>query len=190
MHTHNLPVVCFFRWSVQLLTGLVLLTTPAWAQQTQRSRQVLEKEKRQNVEKINQIRTVLKQTTSEKQVGLGQLKALNQQIQAQAQQIGLLNKDLRLTEAEIIELRRASNALTRDLNKLRTEYGSMIYAADKRRHQVNSLGFLFAADNFNQLVARYRYLRQYSDARQSQVRQMNNLQTMLQNKQQVTQRKR
>lgn len=168
----------------------LVLTAPAWAQQTQRSRQVLEREKRQNVEKMNQIRTVLKRTASEKQVGLGQLKALNQEIQAQSQQIGLLNKDIQLTEAEIAELRQASNALTRDLNKLRAEYGSMIYAADKRRQQVNSLGFLFAADNFNQLVARYRYLRQYSDARQSQVRQMNIVQTSLQDKQQVTQRKR
>ena len=189
MHSYNLPVFCFVRWSI-LLIGLALLTTSGRAQQTQRSRQVLEKEKRQNMEKMNQIRTVLKQTASEKQVGLGQLKALNQQIQVQSQQIGLLNKDIRLTETEIDELRQASNALTRDLNKLRAEYGSMIYAADKRRQQVNSLGFLFAADNFNQLVARYRYLRQYSDARQSQVRQMNNVQTMLQGKQQVTQRKR
>ncbi len=151
---------------------------------------MLEKEKRQNVARMNQIRTVLKRTASEKQVGLGQLKALDQQIQTQSQQIGLLNKDIRLTEAEISELRQASEALTRDLNKLRAEYSSMIYAADKRRQQVNSLGFLFAADNFNQLVARYRYLRQYSDARQSQVRQMNTVQTRLQGKQQTTQRKR
>ncbi|GAB3541421.1 murein hydrolase activator EnvC family protein [Spirosoma fluminis] len=170
------------------LAGLLL--TPASAQQTQRNRQVLEKEKKQNLEKMNQIRTILKQTASEKQVGIGQLKALNQQIQAQSQQIGLLNKDLRLTETEITELRQASKSLARDLDKLRDEYGSMIYAAEKRRQQVNPLGFLFASDNFNQLVARYRYLRQYSDARQSQVRQMNNVQTMLQGKQVATQRKR
>ncbi|HLL93780.1 MAG TPA: peptidoglycan DD-metalloendopeptidase family protein [Spirosoma sp.] len=188
MHTHKLFFSCFIKWSALMLLSLALL--PAQAQPTQRSRQVLEREKRQNVEKINQIRTVLKKTATEKQVGLGQLKALNQEIQAQSKQIGLLNKDIQLTEAEIAELRQASNALTNDLNKLRAEYGSMIYAADKRRQQVNPLGFLFASDNFNQLVARYRYLRQYSDARQSQVRQMNNVQTMLQNKQQVTQRKR
>nr|WP_235985323.1 peptidoglycan DD-metalloendopeptidase family protein [Spirosoma utsteinense] len=173
-----------------MLAGLTLLAAPGWAQQTQRSRQVLEKEKKQNLEKMNQIRTVLKQTASEKQVGLGQLKALNQQIQTQSKQIGLISKDIQLTESEIAELRQASTALTRDLKKLQAEYGSMIYAADKRRQQVNPMGFLFAADNFNQLVARYRYLRQYSDSRQSQVRQMNNVQVMLQNKQQVTQRKR
>lgn len=173
-----------------VLSGLTWGTQPVQAQQTQRSRQVLEKEKKQNLEKMNQIRTILKQTASEKQAGLGQLKALNQQIQIQSKQIGLLNRDLQLTEAEIAELRQASTALTQDLNKLKAEYSSMIYAADKRRQQVNPLGFLFASDNFNQLVARYRYLRQYSDARQSQVRQMNNVRTMLQSKQLATQHKR
>ncbi|SOD91960.1 murein hydrolase activator EnvC family protein [Spirosoma fluviale] len=180
------------RWSVigLVIIGWVWSMPSVQAQQTVRDRQVLEKEKKQNLEKMNQIRTILKQTATEKQAGLGQLKALDQQIQTQSQQIGLLNKDLQLTEAEIAELRRASTTLVRDLDKLRDEYGSMIYAADKRRQQVNPMGFLFAADNFNQLVARYRYLRQYSDARQSQVRQMSNVKTMLDGKQRATQRKR
>ncbi|GAB3951045.1 hypothetical protein GCM10028805_30360 [Spirosoma harenae] len=162
----------------------------AQATQTQQNRQILEKEKKQNQEKLAQIRTILKQTSTEKLAGLGQLKAIEQQIQTQSNQINLLNKDLRLTESEIVELRQASQALTQDLNNLKEEYSSMIYAADKRRQQVNSLGFLFAANNFNQLVARYRYLRQYSDARQSQVRKMNNIQVMLQGKQKATQNKR
>lgn len=192
MYAKSLSSFCIIRWSIIPLILLSFLwpLPSARAQQTVRNRQVLEKEKKQNLEKMNQIRTILKQTASEKQAGLGQLKALDQQIQTQSKQIGLLNKDLRLTEAEITELRQASTTLTKDLNKLRAEYGSMIYAADKRRQQVNPLGFLFAADNFNQLVARYKYLRQYSDARQSQVRQMNNVKTMLQGKQVATQRKR
>ena len=192
MHSKILFTSPLIRWSINslVLAGFLGFIVPAQAQQTVHNRQVLEKEKKQNLEKMNQIRTILKQTASEKQAGLGQLKALDEQIQTQSKQIGLLNKDLHLTEAEIAELRQASITLTKDLNKLRAEYGSMIYAADKRRQQVNPLGFLFAADNFNQLVARYRYLRQYSDARQSQVRQMNNVKTMMQGKERATQRKR
>ena len=192
MYAKFLHSFCLVHWSVipLILLGFLWSAQPVQAQQTVRNRQVLEKEKKQNLEKMNQIRTILKQTASEKQAGLGQLKALDQQIQTQSKQIGLLNKDLQLTEAEIGELRKASTTLTKDLNKLRAEYGSMIYAADKRRQQVNPLGFLFAADNFNQLVARYKYLRQYSDARQSQVRQMSNVKTMIQGKQVATQRKR
>ncbi|CCH56076.1 peptidase M23 [Fibrisoma limi BUZ 3] len=190
-----MQITAFFRllfrvWSIGAVFIGLLVPLSVQGQQTQRNRQTLEKEKKQNLEKMNQIRTILKQTASEKQVGLGQLKALNQQIQAQTQQINLINKDLRLTDTEIAELRQASQALKRDLEKLKSEYGAMIYAADKRRQQVNPISFLFASESFNQLVARYKYLRQYSDARQSQVRQMNNIQSMLQNKQQVTERKR
>ncbi|GAB3564778.1 hypothetical protein GCM10027578_10910 [Spirosoma luteolum] len=188
--THTYPCRSgLYRLSLVLLL-VVAAGLPALAQITQRNRQMLEREKRQNMEKMGQIRTVLTKTANEKQASLGQLKALNQQIQAQSQQIGLLSRDIQLTESEIAELRQASNAITRDLDKLKAEYGSMIYAADKRRQQVNPLSFLFASDSFNQLVARYRYLRQYSEARQSQVRQMNTLQSELQSKQQITQRKR
>ena len=167
---------------------LVLVAATAFGQQ--QGRQALEKEKKQNIAKMNQLKTVLRKTSSEKSASLGQLKLLDQQIQVQSKQIGLLNKDIQLTEGEIAELRKASNALSSDLNTLKTEYAAMIYNADKRRQQVNPLGFLFASDNFNQLVARYRYLRQYSDARRSQVRQMNRIQSDLQSKEQITQRKR
>jgi len=170
-----------------LLIASALSVPAAFGQQ---GRQELEKEKKQNLQKMNQIRSVLKQTASEKQASLGQLKLLNQQIQVQAKQIDLLNKDIQLTEVEIGQLRKASTALSRDLKTLKAEYAAMVFNADKRRQQVNPLSFLFASDNFNQLVARYRYLRQYSDARRSQVRQMNTIQTELQTKEQARQRKR
>ncbi len=170
------------------LLGLILLSAPVWAQT--RNRQALEQEKRQNLERMIQIRNVLRQTAREKRVTLGQLRALNQQIQTQTRQINLLTEDVRLTEIEANELRAASDKLTQDLDKLKVEYGTMIANADRRRQQLNPLGFLVAADNFNQLVARFRYLKQYSNARQGQVRQMEQVKTMLQGKRQATVRKR
>ncbi len=173
---------------IYFLVLMVLL--PSYLLAQPRNRQLLEKEKKENLEKMVQLRSILKQTASQKQVSLGQLKAIDQQIKTQSNQINLLAEDIKLTDSEIIELRRASNALTTDLDKLRKEYAAMIYAAAKRRHQVNPLGFLFAADNYNQLVARYRYLRQYADARQSQKRQMESVQNLLHGKRQITERKR
>src|SRR4051812_21572784 len=77
----------------------------------QRSRQQLEKEKKQNIEKVSQIRTILKKTSSQKQATLGQLKALNQEIAAQSRQINLLTEDVKLMTSEIQELRQTSNQL-------------------------------------------------------------------------------
>ena len=169
-----------------LVVGLGML--PVRAQQ--RSRLALEREKKQNLERISEIRSVLKKTTSQKEVTVAQLKALNQQIKAQTEQIELLNEDLKLTTTEISELRRAGEKLTADLEKLKKEYADMIARADRRRQQLNPIGFLFAADNFNQLIARYRYLKQYSNARQGQVKQIEQVQTMIQDKQQTSEQKR
>ncbi len=137
-----------------------------------------------------QLRNILRETASQKEASLGQLKALNQQIQAQSKQINLLGEDIKLIESEVGQLRKTSQQLTADLKKLKAEYAQMVYSADRRRQQVSPLGFLFAADNFNQLVARYRYLKQYSDARQSQKRQMEAVQNQLREKQIATERKR
>ena len=43
---------------------LVMSINPAQAQQSARNRQTLEKEKKENLEKMKQLRTILKQTSS------------------------------------------------------------------------------------------------------------------------------
>jgi hypothetical protein len=65
MYSNSLSSPRFsFRAVIYLsLFGLVWYGNPVRAQQTQRSRQVLEKEKKQNLEKMNQIRTILQQTS-------------------------------------------------------------------------------------------------------------------------------
>ncbi|WP_375447701.1 murein hydrolase activator EnvC family protein [uncultured Fibrella sp.] len=168
---------------ITLLTALPLLAQ-------KRDRQALEREKKKNIEQLNELREVLKKTSSEKQVSIGQLKALTAQIDAQSRQINLLSDEIKLSEVEISDLRKASQALNRDLDKLRAEYAQMIYAADKRRQQLNPLGFLFSSENFNQLVARFRYLKQYAKARQTQKREMETVQTELTGKRTATEQKR
>jgi len=164
-----------------------LLSGPALAQQ--RNRQQLEKEKKQNLAKMSQIRTFLKKTSSQKEATLGQLKALNQEIAAQTKQINLLSEDVKLMSDEIYDLRRTGNQLQKNLGNLKKEYSAMIFLAEKRRRQVNPLGFLFSANNFNQLVARYKYLQQYSEARHSQVRQIEQVQKQILGKRQAAEQK-
>ncbi|MEZ0541729.1 murein hydrolase activator EnvC family protein [Fibrella arboris] len=166
----------------------LFISAPLIAQK--RDRQALEREKKKNIEQLNELRAVLKKTSSEKQVSITQLKTLTAEIDAQSKQINLLSDEIKLSEVEIADLRKASQALNRDLDKLRVEYAQMIYAADKRRQQLNPLGFLFSSENFNQLVARYRYLKQYAKARQTQKREMETVQTELTGKRTATEQKR
>jgi len=170
----------FQRIFFKSLIGCLLLT---WAFTTpllaQKSRQQLEEEKKENAQKIKSIQSVLNKTASEKKVSLGQLQAINQQVTTQKKQINLLSDDLRLLTVELKSLEKARRESADDLAKLKKEYGQMIYEAAKRNTYPSQLVFLFSAENFNQLVLRYKYLQQYTEARQGQVRQMEKVQQEL-----------
>ena len=176
-------------WKISLLLLFIAWLIGGKVVAQQRNRQQLEKEKRQNLAKMSQIRTFLKKTSSQKEATLGQLKAIDQEITAQTKQINLLTEDVKLMNVEIRDLRRTGTQLEQDLGSLKKEYSAMVYSADKRRQQVNPLGFLFSANNFNQLVARYKYLQQYSEARHSQVRQIEQVQKQILSKKQAAEQK-
>ena len=161
------------------MLSLLLLLGHAGAVLAQKTRQQLELEKRQNSDKIKGIQRILNETASQKKASVGQLRALTQQVTTQKKQIDLLSDDLRLLSGELKSLEKARRELANDLAKLKKEYGQMIYEASKRNTYLSQLVFLFSASTFNQLVLRYKYLQQYTEARQGQVRQMEEVQKQL-----------
>ncbi|HEY3429193.1 MAG TPA: peptidoglycan DD-metalloendopeptidase family protein, partial [Cyclobacteriaceae bacterium] len=60
------------------------------------------------------------------------------------------------------------SSLEGDLKKLKTEYASMLYAAQKANNSATRLTFLFSANSFEQMMMRLRYMRQYSEKRKTQ----------------------
>lgn len=168
---HRIRFIFFTMLGLLLVSGSLLFA--------QKSRQQLEKEKRENLERLQELQGILKQTTEQKRASLGQLKAIKQQINAQNRKIELLNDDLQLMDSELNELQKAKLELDNDLGKLRAEYGKMIYNSSKRNNSLNELSFLFSAPNFNQFIIRYKYLKQYTDERRKQVDQMKKVQSLM-----------
>ena len=69
------------KYSNIIISGFLLfLTLNVVAQKT---RQQLEKEKRENLEKMNEVKSILNQTTTQKKANLGQLRAISRQIETQ-----------------------------------------------------------------------------------------------------------
>lgn len=167
----------------KLLSRYLLLATLslslAFQGIAQNSREQLEQDKKDNQAKINQIQGVLKKTSTQKNVNLKQLQVINSQINAQKKQIGLLNDDLKLLDKELTTLGAERRKLDQDMERLKKEYAKMIYEASKRTISLNNLIFLFSANTFNQFVLRYKYLKQYTDARQNQARQMEALKVQI-----------
>ncbi|VXD18014.1 murein hydrolase activator EnvC [Marinoscillum sp. 108] len=148
---------------------VLLLASGVYAQKTKSQ---LEQEKRENLSKIAEAEKILSDTESEKKATLGQLRALNQQIEAREGLISALNQEVGLLNGEINDLSIVVNALQSDLKNLKQEYAAMIYSSYKANHGYSKLTFLFSARTFNQLYMRLKYLEQYADARKIQARQI------------------
>ena len=81
----------------------------------QKTREELQREKAENQSKIKEIQNILQQTSSQKNVNLGQLRALNQQINTYKKQIDLLSDDLEILDRELKVLQKKQQELAASL---------------------------------------------------------------------------
>jgi septal ring factor EnvC (AmiA/AmiB activator) len=128
----------------------------------------LEAAKRENLQKIQEINKIIERTEQKKEVTVGKLNALGERINKQTRQIDIISENQQLLENEAQELTRVTTELSGNLEKLKAEYAKMIYASAKTSNKFNKLSFLFSSANFNQFFRRYKYLQQYSEAREKQ----------------------
>jgi septal ring factor EnvC (AmiA/AmiB activator) len=168
------------RFLIYFFSCFMLFTAlPANAQRSRtrneqpKSKAVLEREKKANLNRIKEANRILEQTKAKKEASLGQLNALKQKITVQKGVIRNISTELQFIDSDVQKTAGQVTTLKTNLQKLKAEYALMIYSAAKTANSYNRLMFLFASDSFNQLVMRLRYLRQYSEARKAQVAQIN-----------------
>jgi septal ring factor EnvC (AmiA/AmiB activator) len=168
------------------LIFLLTFTLLSQAQQRSRSRPKskaqLEREKRENLNRIKEANRILEQTKQKKEVSLGQLNAIKEKITVQRGVIKNISSELHYTERQLKTTETNVVTLKSDLDKLKAEYAGMVYGAAKTANSFNKMMFLFASESFNQFIRRLAYLRQYSEARKNQVRQINRVSSSLEHK--------
>ena len=156
----------------------------------QKSKAQLQREKLQNLAKIKETEKILAETGAEKKNTLGELAALNQRISQQESLIQSIKNEISLLDYDIRENNQIIQALERDSEKLKEEYGAMIFAAQKASGKVDNLTFLFSAKSFDQLLMRLKYMEQYGKARQSQAVAIEKVQQILREQVHITELKR
>ncbi|MEM6841948.1 MAG: peptidoglycan DD-metalloendopeptidase family protein [Bacteroidota bacterium] len=164
--------------------------TTGWGQKSPVTRQQLEKEKKENLQRIKEAQRILSETSSRRESSIGQLNAINEQIKARESLIQSISQELGLLKVQITELGSVIVALEEDLVNLKQEYAYMVYAASKTNNSYNRLTFLFSAKTFNQLFRRIKYMQQYSDARKNQVNQIQKVRETLINQRETIEGKR
>lgn len=151
---------------------LILLFFSFQVSFAQKSKSQLEKEKKENLNKIVEAQKILQETEVEKQSSLGQLRALNQQIKARRALIKSITEEISYLDQDISDLTIVTEALNEDLKKLKDEYAEMIYSSYKSNSGVSKLTFLFSSETFNQLTRRVKYLEQYAEARKTTAKEI------------------
>jgi septal ring factor EnvC (AmiA/AmiB activator) len=155
---------------------LLLALTTAPAQQRRRTskeapktKAQLERERRTNLQRIQEASRILEETKQKKQSTLGQLNALKEKITVQKEVIKSTSSELRFIETGVKQTTTNVQLTKSELERLKAEYAQLIYASAKTANAYNRIMFLFAADSFNEFTRRLRYVRQYSEARRKQV---------------------
>jgi septal ring factor EnvC (AmiA/AmiB activator) len=151
-----------------LLLLAILLCAVFSVEAQKKTKAQLQKERQQNLQKIKEVEKILSETTTKKKNSLGELTALNQRIREQENLINSIKNEVRFLENDIAENNDFINALESDLKKLKEEYASMLFAAQKANNSTTRLTFLFSAESFDQLMMRLRYMKQYSEKRKIQ----------------------
>jgi murein hydrolase activator len=151
---------------ILILTLLFNVAISVVAQQ--KSKAQLQKERQQNLKKIQEVQQILNETSVKKKNTLGELTALNQRINEQQVLIKGIKNELDFLEGEIGETNGFISALQDDLAKLKKEYAAMLFAAQKANNSATRLTFLFSANSFDQMMMRLRYMRQYGEKRKLQ----------------------
>ena len=134
------------------------------------------KKQRQDIEKeINYTSELLNKTKFNKTKSLNYLKILQSQIENKEHlaaslnmEVVLLAKQIKRTEATILEIEKNIIEEKENLKSLKEEYAKMIYAAFKQGAKRNNIMFIISSSDFNEAYKRILYLKQYSSFRKSQ----------------------
>lgn len=131
----------------------------------QPSKTQFEAEKSMLLQRIQDIQQILQQTSSQKKISLSHLKALNEQLESNAQLIQTLTQEIQAINQEIQQKQQSIAALGQDMAQLKREYAAMVYVGAKSLHDIHLLMFIFSASSFHKLVQKLRYTKQYAHIR-------------------------
>lgn len=136
--------------------------------QTTAQKTKLQNQYNQLIGEIKNIENLLNKTKEEKEQSLSQLQSLSQKIAARQSLISNIKSQVQYLQNNIDENNKIIKAMQKDLEDLKKSYAEMVRNSYKKLHSKNQLNFIFSADNFNQALQRYSYLKTYSKYKQNQ----------------------
>ena len=156
----------------------------AWGQVDKKTQ--LEQQKKDNLAKIKELNSIISRTSKKKNVSIGKLNVLKEQIVVQKKQINVLTENQQLLAAEASKLAHESDVLAAKLERLKKNYALMLYEAQKVSTVSNKISFLLLSNDVGEFTRRFDYLRHFTTNRKEQAHKIfETRQDLMTKKQQV-----
>ncbi len=165
--------------SISFLLLIFLFLTVIDVSAQKKTKEQLNKEKTENLQKIKETEAILAQTEKKKKATVGQLNAINEQIRTRELLINSIEEEIDWFSSKIEDNLIVVQSLQTDIRILKNEYAEMAYAGFKSIQNQDKLTFLFASNSFNQFLIRLKYFEQYGEARRYQAEQIMKVQDIL-----------
>ena len=150
------------------------------------SKEVLQSKKAQIQKEIQLTNKLIKKAKKEKNQSINILSTLNKQIESRGEIVKTLDLEIKMTIVQIDNLKDEIKETIQSikdqqnlLDTLKKEYALMIRHAYHNRNSYDRLAFIFSAQSYNQAFKRIRYLQEYSQFRQKQVKEIKEVERQL-----------
>lgn len=163
------------------ITALLCLSHPTWAQGGQEVQanstelEQLRQQIKQYEEEIRISTELLNKTQKDRSASESQLKIIRTQLTNRRNMIRSLEKQVGVIEEDINKKNRDIGRLGKELEKLKKDYGAMVYAAYKNYKLNNFILFLFSSEDFNMASRRADFMRRYNRARMEKAGQITHM---------------
>jgi murein hydrolase activator len=139
----------------------------------------LQKQKDRLTEQIEETKRMIKNAEKDQKNTSAQVKILNQQIALRKELLEQLDGEI-MALGEDIEMKGSEiGTLQTQTDEMKQEYAKMIYNAYKHRDSYDQLMFIFAAENFNKALKRFKMTQRYATLRKLQGQQIEQKQEVL-----------
>jgi len=142
------------------------LLTPAGAQSIKQKQ--LEEKRKELLEEIKQINSLLFDAIREEKSVLTQVEDLSSRITTRENLIRVTNQQANLLSREINSNLDKIENLRGELKELKEDYAKMIIKSYKTKTQQSRVMFLMSSENFLQAYKRFQYMKQYAKHRKKQ----------------------
>lgn len=136
---------------------------------TAQTRQELEKQKEQAQREISEAESLLSSTQKKQTSSIQSISLLTSKINKRNEVIQNIQQSIRLTDSSIATTEKEIESLRRNITSLKQKYAQLIRLAYKQKGKYTELLYVLAADDVNEAYLRFKYFRQLSTYRKSQV---------------------